>query len=265
MTVPVSEWRWFGEHGHYILGRWCRFHLCTQIGDYLVSTVGKLVHPRQTHGSEAGDERFLEANLNGEPIGLDHFYEVTHDRHAHRLVPLAAPRRADAAQGARNRGDTMIVTATIFKAHVVPASTETRHIPGYTEPQVFEHEAQDFGPAFCRGLVREYYRDRLEGYRPPVHIGHHDAARNDEPEHVGHIIALDYDESDETVRAVLDIFDSAADRVNGLKPAVELMMRYSGPDVLKPIKSARISSLALVQGPLRATIDAAVPRLVVVP
>jgi hypothetical protein len=40
-TVPHSEWRWFGDAGHFICGAWCRFHLATQIGDVLVSTVGR--------------------------------------------------------------------------------------------------------------------------------------------------------------------------------------------------------------------------------
>jgi hypothetical protein len=41
MTIPESEWRWFGSAGHLIVAIDCRFHLCTQVGDYLVSTVGE--------------------------------------------------------------------------------------------------------------------------------------------------------------------------------------------------------------------------------
>lgn len=40
--IPESEWRWFGNAGHFIGGNSCRFHLCTQVGNYLVSTVGQL-------------------------------------------------------------------------------------------------------------------------------------------------------------------------------------------------------------------------------
>ena len=34
--------KWFGSPGHFICSFDCRFHLCTQVGDYLVSTVGEL-------------------------------------------------------------------------------------------------------------------------------------------------------------------------------------------------------------------------------
>lgn len=36
------NWKWFGNAGHFICGSNCRFHMCTQVGDYLVSTVGQL-------------------------------------------------------------------------------------------------------------------------------------------------------------------------------------------------------------------------------
>ena len=35
-----SKWKWFGHAGHFIGGNSCRFHLCTQVGAFLVSTVG---------------------------------------------------------------------------------------------------------------------------------------------------------------------------------------------------------------------------------
>lgn len=38
--IPASEWQWFGQPGHFILSDYCHHHLCTRIGDYLVSTVG---------------------------------------------------------------------------------------------------------------------------------------------------------------------------------------------------------------------------------
>ena len=37
----ISEWKWFGCAGHLIVSQWCRFHLCTQVGAFLVSTVGE--------------------------------------------------------------------------------------------------------------------------------------------------------------------------------------------------------------------------------
>lgn len=42
-AIPKAEWKWFGNAGHFICAQWCRFHLCTQIGNYLVSTVGEYV------------------------------------------------------------------------------------------------------------------------------------------------------------------------------------------------------------------------------
>lgn len=39
--IPHSDWEWFGSPGHFICAFDCRFHLCTRIGDFLVSTVGE--------------------------------------------------------------------------------------------------------------------------------------------------------------------------------------------------------------------------------
>lgn len=39
--IPESEWKWFGNAGHLIVGHDCRFHMCTMIGDIMVSTVGQ--------------------------------------------------------------------------------------------------------------------------------------------------------------------------------------------------------------------------------
>lgn len=41
--IPSSEWKWFGNAGHFICGHYCRFHLCTQVGEYLISTIGEYV------------------------------------------------------------------------------------------------------------------------------------------------------------------------------------------------------------------------------
>ena len=37
----AADWRWYGHPGHLIVGQDCRFHLATEIGNYLVSTVGE--------------------------------------------------------------------------------------------------------------------------------------------------------------------------------------------------------------------------------
>ena len=33
--------KWYGNTGHFICSNRCRFHLCTEVGEYLVSTVGE--------------------------------------------------------------------------------------------------------------------------------------------------------------------------------------------------------------------------------
>lgn len=43
-NMNEKPWHWFGNPGHFIGGSECRFHLCTEIGEYLVSTVGEY-HP----------------------------------------------------------------------------------------------------------------------------------------------------------------------------------------------------------------------------
>jgi hypothetical protein len=43
--IPAREWKWFGHAGHFVCGNKCRFHLCTQVGRYLVSTVGEYLLP----------------------------------------------------------------------------------------------------------------------------------------------------------------------------------------------------------------------------
>lgn len=42
-VIEASNWRWHGLAGHFICGDKCQFHLCTTVGDYLVSTVGAMV------------------------------------------------------------------------------------------------------------------------------------------------------------------------------------------------------------------------------
>jgi hypothetical protein len=54
-----ETWQWFGNAGHFICAQWCRFHLCTKVGDYLVSTVGEYVPDegaREIHAQVRGIE-----------------------------------------------------------------------------------------------------------------------------------------------------------------------------------------------------------------
>ena len=52
-----ETWEWFGDNGHLIVGEDCRFHLCTLVGAYLVSTVGKWLPEEGT--------RDIHANVRG--------------------------------------------------------------------------------------------------------------------------------------------------------------------------------------------------------
>lgn len=63
MSVPVESWRWHGVAAHFICGYRCRFHLATEVGAWLVSTVGDL------YDTDEGERR---------PLGCDadSFYET---------------------------------------------------------------------------------------------------------------------------------------------------------------------------------------------
>ncbi len=74
--IPENKWKWFGTPGHFICAQWCRFHLCTQVGRYLISTVGEYIHPRHSQGSEQVEPEWLKKNWPGEDIGWDRKYET---------------------------------------------------------------------------------------------------------------------------------------------------------------------------------------------
>lgn len=68
----------YGTAGHFIGGNQCRFHLCTEVGDYLVSTVGEYDPAGESKEmrailkrsyDEAGDKNCIK-------IGCDRFYET---------------------------------------------------------------------------------------------------------------------------------------------------------------------------------------------
>lgn len=71
-----EDWKWFGHAAHFICGHWCRFHLATQVGDYLVSTVGEYWPERSVREIHAGvyDPLWLAENeiLRGDDF--DHAY-----------------------------------------------------------------------------------------------------------------------------------------------------------------------------------------------
>lgn len=74
--VPQSEWKWFGNAGHFISARWCRFHLCTQIGDYLVSSVGEYVNPKHIRESGLSEDEWAEKHPFGTNIGSGRTFET---------------------------------------------------------------------------------------------------------------------------------------------------------------------------------------------
>ena len=75
-TIPERDWKWFGKAGHFICGRWCRFHLTTQVGRALISTVGEYVHPMHGGGSERTEAAWLAANWPGADIRAGRKYET---------------------------------------------------------------------------------------------------------------------------------------------------------------------------------------------
>lgn len=89
MQIPESEWEWFGLSGHLIVSMDCRFHMCTLIGDVLVSTVGMYLPDSQVREGLArsrgielegrGDARrydWLRKNNGYEEIGVDRKFET---------------------------------------------------------------------------------------------------------------------------------------------------------------------------------------------
>lgn len=70
------ETHWFGNAGHFICGHWCRFHLTTQVGDFLVSTVGQYWPERSSREIHARvhDSAWLADNSHRKGDDFDHAY-----------------------------------------------------------------------------------------------------------------------------------------------------------------------------------------------
>lgn len=43
--IPIAEWKWSGQAGHQCVSNYCRYHLTTVVGIYIISTVGDW-HPK---------------------------------------------------------------------------------------------------------------------------------------------------------------------------------------------------------------------------
>lgn len=75
-AIPRAEWKWFGHNGHLIVGQWCRFHLCTQVGPWMVSTVGEYWPERSTREIHASvyDPAWLAKNKSRRGDDFDYAY-----------------------------------------------------------------------------------------------------------------------------------------------------------------------------------------------
>ena len=60
MTQAGEKWKWFGTPGHLCVADRCRFHLCTKVGRYLVSTVGEYYPTGAKKPEEIGINRLYE-------------------------------------------------------------------------------------------------------------------------------------------------------------------------------------------------------------
>lgn len=86
--MTTEKWEWFGHSGHLIVGHLCRFHLCTKVGSYLVSTVGEyfpdapiremFAKHRGIELEGRGDARQVDymKKIGFEEIGADRLYET---------------------------------------------------------------------------------------------------------------------------------------------------------------------------------------------
>ena len=56
--IPIEDWKWFGLPGHLCIASECRFHMVTQVGKYLISTIGEYVYKGKR--TEIGLDRYFE-------------------------------------------------------------------------------------------------------------------------------------------------------------------------------------------------------------
>lgn len=58
--IKAKYWKWFGSAGHFCGSERCQFHLCTQVGGWLVSTIGEYVPCGLKGWREIGPGRLYE-------------------------------------------------------------------------------------------------------------------------------------------------------------------------------------------------------------
>lgn len=73
--MSTQDWQWFGHAGHFICAQWCRFHLCTLVGNYLVSTVGEYV-PDETVREIHCEARGVRLEGKGDARLVDYMKKV---------------------------------------------------------------------------------------------------------------------------------------------------------------------------------------------
>jgi hypothetical protein len=93
--IPKEDWVWYGHAAHFICGQWCRFHLATKVGEFLISTVGEYWPdriPREIH-AEFDDPQWLANNrhLKGDNFDFAYmkrfgFQEIGHQRKYETMV-----------------------------------------------------------------------------------------------------------------------------------------------------------------------------------
>lgn len=83
-----GQWEWYGNAAHLIVAEWCRFHLATKVGRFLVSTVGEYLPDEGTRDVLArtrgitlegrGDARHADymRKIGYEEIGAGRKYET---------------------------------------------------------------------------------------------------------------------------------------------------------------------------------------------
>lgn len=73
--VPMRDWKWYGYPKHFIGADRCKFRLGTQVGKYIVSTVGDYVVDGKK--TQIGLDRFYETKVFwAVPCPPDEFFEV---------------------------------------------------------------------------------------------------------------------------------------------------------------------------------------------
>ena len=68
--MSASDWKWFGSPAHFICAEWCRFHMATLVGNYVVSTVGEYI-PDESVRELLAESRGLKLEGRGEARRAD--------------------------------------------------------------------------------------------------------------------------------------------------------------------------------------------------